>query len=153
MPAASDSGSTAQPDARNTWRPLGVAIASGFFFAMLVIVCLVAWVGFGDEVRGQFTFAQRATLIGIGVGIGVILFGLCRSKVTVTDEGVVVVNGYRTYRHAWAEVESVHLKSGSPWASLRLVNGDRTQVMALQGSDGDRARAGVRAIRARLQSK
>lgn len=142
MPAVSEE--------RTTWRPFGVAIASAFFFVLLLVVCVVAWVGFGDTVRSQFTGPQRATLIAMGVGIGVALFALCRCRVTVTDEGLVVVNGFRNHRHTWDEIDSVHFKDGSPWASLRLKNGDRTQLMALQGSDGERARSGVRAIRARL---
>lgn len=147
MPAASDGTTPALP---HTWRPLGVRLAGVFFFAILLLVCGFAWFGFTDEVRSQFTLWQRTTLVMLGGLIGAVLYGLYRSRVTATEDGLVVVNGYRTHRFEWAEVVAIRMPSGAPWATLDISDGTTCQVIALQGSDGLRARHGVRAIRALL---
>ncbi len=147
MPAASEPEQVL-PELPHTWRPLGVRVAAVFFFGMLLVVCVFAWVGFSAEVRDEFTFWQRLTLIGFGVGIGGTLFALFRSRVTASEDGLVVVNGYRTYRYEWAQIIAIRMPAGAPWATLDLSDGTIAQVLALQGSDGERARSGVRVIRA-----
>jgi hypothetical protein len=147
MPAASD-GPT--PVAPRTWRPLGTSLAGAFFFVMLLVVATFAWFGFSDEVRGQFTFLQKLTILAMGGAIGAVVYGFLRTRVTLSADGVKIVNVFRSHQHTWDEIDVVSMRSGAPWASLRLVDGSRTQVMALQGSDGERAQEGVRAIRAAL---
>lgn len=147
MPADSDQ---ALPELPHTWRPLGVRVTAVFVSVMLLVVCVFAWIGFSAEVRDQFTLWQRLTLVGFGVLIGGILYALFRSRVTATEDGLVVVNGYRTYRYEWAQIIAVRMPSGAPWATLDLGDGTTAQVLALQGSDGERARSGVRVIRALL---
>lgn len=153
MPAVSEGPGVETPDLPRTWRPLGVQVAGVFFFAMLLVVCVFAWVGFGQEVRDQFTLAQRATLIALGVGIGGVLYGMFRSRVTVSDDGVHVVNFFRSYTYRWDEVSGVRLKAGDPWAKLRLADGTARQVFALQSVDGGRADEAVRVLRAEIERR
>jgi len=45
---------------------------------------------------------------------------------------------------------AIHLPPGAPWAVLDLADGTTCPVMAIQGSDGGRAKAAVREVRALL---
>ena len=63
-------------------------------------------------------------------------------------EALVVVNGFRTRQLDWEEVIAIHLPDGAPWATLDLADGTTISAMAFQGSDGRRARDGVRQVRA-----
>lgn len=153
MPAGSERDGATAPELPRTWRPLGVQVAGVFFFAMLLIVCLFAWIGFGQEVRDQFTWAQRVTLVAMGIAIGGVLYGMFRSRLVVSQDGVTVVNFFRSYSYGWDEIAGVRFKAGDPWAKLRLADGTARQVFALQSVDGGRANEGVRVIRAVLETR
>jgi hypothetical protein len=149
MPAGSDqpSGAALTP-LPHTWRPLGVRVAVIGVVLMLVVVCAAAWFGFDASVRDRFTFLQRLTLVLFGVGAAIGGWALARARVTAEMEALVVVNGFRTRQLAWEEVIAIHLPEGAPWATLDLADGTTISAMAFQGSDGRRARDGVRALRA-----
>lgn len=132
----------------HTWRPLGVRLAVVFFGAMLLVVCIAAWYGFDPSVRDRFTVLQRATLVAFGLCFALAGWSLGRSRATADEDGLVVVNGLRSRRFAWAQIVAVHLPAGAPWATLDLADGTTVAVMAFQGSDGRRARDGVRELRA-----
>lgn len=146
MPAASDPA-RALASLPRTWRPLGVRIAVIFFGLMLVVVCAAAWFGFDDSVRERFSFLQRLTLAIMAAGAGACGWALARARVTAKPDGLVVVNGFRTRHLAWEQVLAIHLSAGGPWATLDLTDGTTISAMAFQGSDGRRARDGVRAVR------
>ena len=153
MPAGSEaprgSGPTPAPlQLPQTWRPLGVRVAVIGVGLMLVVVCAAAWVGFDQSVRDRFTGLQIATLFIMGAGLASCGWALARARVTAEVATLVVVNGFRTRRLAWAEVIAIHLSEGAPWATLDLADGTTISAMAFQGSDGRRARDGVRAVRA-----
>jgi hypothetical protein len=145
MPAASDAVSLP-----HTWRPLGVRLAGGGLGAMLLVVCAAAWIGFPQDVRDSFTIFQRGTLIFLGLLAFSAWFALVRSRAVATEEGLTVVNGYKRRDLAWAEVVAIHLPLGAPWATLDLADGTTCPVMAIQGSDGGRAKLAVRQVRALL---
>lgn len=141
MPAASDS---ALP---RTLRPLGIRII-GTAGGLFLLVCFTAfWFALPEDIRAQFTLLQKGTVLLLCVGIAACLFPLVRSRVDVTAEGLTVINGYRTRRFAWAQIVAIRMPQGAPWASLDLADGTTCGVMALQASDGVRAREGVRFIR------
>jgi hypothetical protein len=144
MPAASD-GVVALP---HTWRPLGVRLAVIVFGGMLVLICAFAWFGFDASIRARFTFFQRSTLVFLGLLAASVGYALARSRVVADEAGLVVVNGYRRHVYAWAQVVAIRLPPGAPWATLDLADGTTMSVMAIQGSDGDRAQAAVRGVRA-----
>lgn len=147
MPAASD-GPAGLPALPHTWRPLGVRVAVVGVGVMLLAVCAAAWFGFDESVRERFTVLQRLTLLIMGAGIAACGWALGRARVTAEMEALVVVNGFRTRQLEWEQVVAIHLPAGAPWATLDLTDGTTISAMAFQGSDGDRARAGVRQLRA-----
>lgn len=145
MPAASDQALPALP---HTWRPMGVRVAVVGLGLMLLVVCGAAWFGFDESVRDRFTLLQRLTLLLFGAAFAGSGWALARARVTAEMESLVVVNGFRTRRLAWEEVLAIHLTVGAPWATLDLADGTTISAMAFQGSDGRRARDGVRQVRA-----
>jgi hypothetical protein len=153
MPADSDPTPASRPALvalPHTWRPLGVRLAGWFFGLMLLIVCVVMWISFPPEVREGVTVSQRLTLIGFGVLAAGLINALMRSKVIATEQQLVVVNGYRRREFTWAQVVSVTLPAGAPWATLDLADGNTVSAMGIQGSDGGRAHRSVRELRALL---
>lgn len=136
------------PALPHTWRPLGVRLAGALFGGMLVVVVVAAWFALGAHLRAEFTTFQRLTLTALGLFAFSLWFALVRSRAVATDEGLLVVNGYKSRRLEWAEVVAVHLPRGAPWATLDLADGDTLKVLAIQGSDGDRARRHLRELRA-----
>jgi hypothetical protein len=145
MPAASDGDVVALP---HTWRPLGVRLAVIIFGGMLVLICAFAWFAFDPSVRARFTFFQRSTLVFLGLLAGAVGHALARSRLVADEVGLTVVNGYRRHVYDWAQVVAIRLPPGAPWASLDLADGTTMSVLAIQGSDGDRAHAAVRGVRA-----
>src|SRR5690606_34724399 len=91
-------------------RPLGVRIAIIAVLAGLGAVCAVVWIGFGPQVRAQFTPFQISTLLVLG---GLILasgHAVARSRVDVRADGLTVVNGYRTRELDWRDVTAVRMR-------------------------------------------
>ena len=149
MPAGSEQ-TAPRPALPRTWRPLGPRLAGAVLGAGLLVVLGVTWAELEDRTKDAITLWQRLTvaaLLLLGYGC---LFALTRSRVEARAEGLVVVNGYRTRRLAWPQVLAVHLPPGAPWATLDLADGSAVPAMGIQGSDGDRARAAVRDLRALL---
>ncbi len=132
----------------HTWRPYGARIAASVGGVGLVVVCLFAWVAFPPEIRAQFTVFQKLTMLFMFALAFAAWFALVRSRVVAEDTRLLVVNGYRSHSYAWAEVVSISLVRGAPWATLDLADGTTISALALQGSDGPRARNAVRQIRA-----
>jgi hypothetical protein len=101
--------------------------------------------------QAQFTPFQKLTMVGL-FGLGFLVwFALVRSRVVAEKDRLIVVNGYRTHVYEWAEVVSITLVRGAPWATLDLSDGTTMSALAIQGSDGDRARVAVRQLRALLR--
>jgi hypothetical protein len=131
----------------HTFRPYGVRIAIIALGALLVLTVVAMWFAFPQEVREQFTAFQVLTIIGLGAMFYVGGYALARSRVVAREEGLRVVNGYRSRRLDWNEVLAVSLRPGSPWAMLDLSDGTSLAAMGIQGSDGPRAQTQVRELR------
>lgn len=148
MPAGSEFSETVLP---RTFRPLGPRIVGIVVVVALFAFSVFIWfAGFTAETRAEFTALQLSTLFGIGALIAALVYALIRSRVTATDSGLVVVNGYRKRTYDWAQVVAIRLPSGAPWVTLDLVDGSVCSVMGIQSSDGGHARAQVRQLRALL---
>ncbi len=147
MPAGSEPERVALP---HTWRPFGVRLAGGALGGMLVVVCVAAWVLLPPEVRAEFTTFQKLTMVFVSLLAFSAWFALVRSRAVATDAGLLVVNGYKRRELEWAQIVAIHLPPGAPWASLDLDDGETCPVMAIQGSDGARAKTAVRQVRALL---
>jgi len=144
MPAVSEQ----PPPLPHTWRPLGARIAGVVFGAMLLAVCVFAWFTFDEATRATFTLFQRGTLLFVGLLAFSAWYALVRSRVVAGERSLVVVNGYRKREYEWPEIVGVHLPPGAPWATLDLSDGSTATALAIQGSDGERARRAVRDLRA-----
>lgn len=145
MPAASEPGTVPLP---RTWRPAGPRIAGIAAFGALVVVILFLWLSFDDETRASVTPFQRGTVVGLGLLGFVAIYAVVRSRAVAQTDGLVVVNGYRRHHYAWAEIVAVRLPPGAPWVTLDLADGTTVSVLAIQGSDGRRARVAVGELRA-----
>lgn len=147
MPAGSEPGSSA-PGLPHTWRPLGPRIAGAVAGGALVVIVIFLWLGFDAETRASVTPFQRGTVFALGFLGFVAMYALIRSRAQARSEGLLVVNGYRRRLFAWEEIVAVRLPPGAPWVTLDLADGTTASVMAIQGSDGQRARVAVRQLRA-----
>lgn len=148
MPAASEN---LVPLPR-TWKPLGVRIAIYAFGGALIVVFAAMWIGLGAEIRGHFTTFQRVTTVFLFLLLFICYWGLIRSKITATEDGLTVVNGFRTHRFEWAQIITINLGRGAPWAHLDLSDGETRIVIAIQGSDGDRANRAIAQIKALIKA-
>ena len=141
------------PDLPRTWRPLGPRIAALVFSLVLIGAFAMLWVTFPQETKDAVSPLQRATVIFF-IGLGVALLnGLARSRITATDAGLVVVNGYRKRALEWAQVVAVHMPPGAPWPTLDLDDGTTISAMGIHASDGLRARTQVAELRALLDAR
>lgn len=144
MPAASE------PRLPRTFRPLATRMAATLLGGMLLVICLAAWFLLARDIRDRFTPFQIGTMLFFGLLLFSVWWGLVRSRITVTAEKLVVVNGFRRHDYDQAQVLAVRLPSGAPWASLDLADGTTRTALGIQSSDGDRARAQLRELRALL---
>jgi PH (Pleckstrin Homology) domain-containing protein len=89
-------------------------------------------------------------VLGLLVAAGVLL--IARPTVVADVDGLRVRNIWTTKDVPWEVVRLVSFPDGSPWAMLELADDDRLAVLAVQASDGPRAVAAVRGLRA-LQAR
>lgn len=134
-------------------RPFGIRIAGIVLGLVLFAVCAAVWFAFGEETREKFTFLQRLTLVGFGVAASAAGYALGRSRVDAREDGLLVVNGFHQRHYPWVDVAGVTLRAGGPWAIVELVDGSTVSAMGIQGSDGDRAVAGVKRLRGVLRDR
>ncbi len=136
------------PELPRTWRPLGPRIAAVVFGVVLVGGFAWLWVSFDDQTRATVGGLQKATVIFF-VLLGLALMnGLARSRITATEAGLIVVNGYRKRTLEWAQVVRVSMPAGAPWPTLDLDDGTTISAMGIHGSDGERARAALAELKA-----
>jgi hypothetical protein len=135
-----------------TWRPLGPRIAGGVAGGSLLAVTALLWFGLEQDVRDSVTPFQRGTVIAMFLLGFACLYALARSRAVARPEGLEVVNGYRRHDYAWAEIVAARLNPGAPWVTLDLADGTTASVLAIQGSDGARARTALRELRALVDS-
>ena len=149
MPAGSEpAAQPALPPLPRTWRPLGARVVGLGVTVTLIAVVAVGWFSFDAQTRAAFTGFQRGTLVFFGLLYLALMLGLVRSRATAYDDRLLVVNGYRRHEYHWAQIVAVRLPPGAPWVTLDLADGETASVLGIQGSDGARARAAVRELRA-----
>ncbi len=156
MPAGSDPAPKqppAVPSLPLRLRPLGVRIAAVLFGVILVGTVVLVWLTLPSAAQDGFTVLQRITVAGMVLGVLAIGHALGRCRVDADEEGLTVVNGYRSHRLTWQQVVSVSLRPGSPWAVLDLSDGTTRSALGIQGSDGARAVRQTRQLRALVESR
>ena len=148
MPVGSDPPPAGLPALPRTWRPLGPRVVGVVVTVALVAVVAVAWFSFDAETRARFTWFQRGTLAFFGLLYLSLMFALIRSRATAYADRLVVVNGYRRHEYEWPFIVAARLPPGAPWVTLDLADGETASVLAIQGSDGQRARSALRELKA-----
>lgn len=130
-------------------RRVAVAVAAVVVVAFAVIAVLL-----GNTTSEGVTFGvgdQIAMFVmGLLVAAGALL--LARPQVVADVHGLQVRNIVGTREVPWEVVREVAFRDGSPWAMLELADDDQLAVLAVQASDGPRAVAAVRGLRA-LQAR
>lgn len=156
MPAGSDG--VVVPSLPHTWRPVGARVVAAVAAVVLVGTLTVLWLLLPDSVQDRVSLFQRITLVVLFAAIVAPLHALFRTSASATEEGLTVVNGYRTRHLQWAELIGVSINPNRAWALLDLADGETLSVLAIQSSDGARASrstrelAGVIAQRSRADS-
>jgi hypothetical protein len=146
MPAGSEPAPS--PQLPRTWRPLGPRVVGIAITLVLVAMCVFTWLTFDDETREKFTAFQRGTLVFFGLLFCVLMYALIRSRAVAHPDRLVVVNGYRRHEYEWPQIVAARLPPGAPWVTLDLADGETAAVMGIQASDGERARAALRELKA-----
>ena len=141
-------GSPSAPDLPWRYRPLGIRLMATAMGSLLVGALAVIWVAMPASVREQFSIEQRITLLLIFAAMLVFLYGIARSAIRADAGGLRIVNVYRARRLEWAQVVHIRLQPGDPWAVLDIDDGTTVKAMAIQGSDGRRARRATAQLRA-----
>jgi hypothetical protein len=151
MPAASEP-STGLPSLPRTWRPLGPRVVGIVVTVALIAVVAAGWFSFDDKTRAEFTVFQRLTLVAFGLLYLALMYALIRCRAVAYDDRLVVVNGYVRHEFAWPQIVAARLPPGAPWVTLDLADGETASVMGIQGSDGARARAALRELKALVEA-
>lgn len=119
-----------------THRPGGTRYVAYGASLSLVAMTVAITLALPQEIRAQVTISQALTLYGTIAAFILILHGMGRSRVTVDDEGLEVVNGFRTHRVPWSDVKGFSFGEGAPWPTLVTRDDERLMLFALQGSSG-----------------
>jgi Bacterial PH domain len=132
-----------------TFRPGGARIVV-YVVAVLMLV-FTAVIGFALPSSASFTWAENLTLAVVILAVLVLLHGIGRSYVRVDDDGVRVLNGYRSYDVPWTKIEGFAMNNGAPWPTMVTTDDERIILFAIQGTDGPYAREAMAHLRGRLQ--
>jgi hypothetical protein len=87
-----------------------------------------------------FSYVWRVTMPVVSAIVILVLILVARPRLELSAEGLLVVNILQTHRLNWNQGVAVRFAKDAPWASLDLADGTKLNVMAIQNSDGPRAR-------------
>lgn len=133
------------------YRPFGIRLVVALMSGLMVVALAFFWVALPASVRSQFSVGQRITVLLFFGALLVFLHGIARSVVRADAGGLRVVNVYKARRLEWAQVVNIRLQPGDPWAVLDIDDGTALKAMAIQGSDGKRARRATRELLALVE--
>jgi len=118
---------------RGAWAAWLCAIASVVVFTGLAVSSPTS----GDVGWGA---PDRLMTIALGVGIAALLVKFATLRAVPSREGLQVVNLLGRHDLEWASIVTVGFSDGAPWAVVELADTEQVAVMAIQRSDGARAR-------------
>jgi len=128
------------------YRPFGARLVVVVMAVTLVGAVTFLWAAMPAEVRAQFSWAQRVTILFFFAAILLAMWGMFRTSVAISDSGLVITNIFKVRSYDWAQVLAISLRRGDPWAVLDLSDGTSVVAMAIQGSDGARTTGVLREI-------
>ena len=117
------------------WRPrttrvVAYATAGVIVLGMVLLAVVVA---------PQFKLFDRIMMVVFGAFLGWVLHMFARCRVEADEDGVTVVNAFRTRRLEWAEIVDVTMARGEPWPTLDLADGTSIGAMGINGTEKARA--------------
>jgi Bacterial PH domain len=128
-------------------------VAIGIAIVVVVIFSVIAaLLGHTSSEGVVFGPGDQAAMVVLGLLIACGVLLIARPTVAADVHGLRVRNILGTRDVPWEVVRTVSFPDGSPWAMLELADDDRLAVLAVQASDGPRAVAAVRGLRA-LQAR
>lgn len=130
-----------------TWRPMAPRVMAFALVIALGAACAATWISLGAEVQAKFSIFELLTLAFLGALIVACMHALGRSRVTATDETLIVVNGYSTHVIEWREIRSLGMPKGSPWVRLTVADDEEIPVLGIQSADGAAGRAAAQELR------
>lgn len=95
---------------------------------------------------------DRLLTVLFGVALAAFLLRYARIRAVPTPNGLEVHNILSSRTLEWTQVVRVQFASGAPWVVLELDDTDTISVMAIQRSDGPRARAEASRMSALVQA-
>lgn len=135
------------------YRPFGARLVAATTAGVLTVLFAFLWLTLPARVREGFGPFQRLTLLGFFVLVLAILYGVFRTRVTASEQGISVTNGFRRRDFVWAEIVRVALTQDRPWALVDLTDGSTVALMALQAADGPRAKRSTRELSAMVADR
>lgn len=87
-----------------------------------------------------FSYVWRVSMPAVSAIVILVLLLVARPRLEISDAGLIVVNIFQRHRLEWNQILAVRFARDAPWASLDLADGTRLNLMAIQNSDGARAR-------------
>lgn len=132
-----------------TYRPVGPRIVVWACTALLIIVAVVIGRALPEEMK--FQPEQTATIVFMLVCVVIGAHAIGRSHVTIDDQGLIVVNGFRRHQLDWDDIAVVSMRPGAPWPTVESRAGDRFIMFGIQGSDHGQTRQAMEEIRERMR--
>ncbi|GGS54211.1 hypothetical protein GCM10010156_11200 [Planobispora rosea] len=131
------------------WRPkTGRIVAYG-----LATVIMIGAVIMAIFLPPPFTIFDKLGVVALAGLVAWVLHLLGRCRVEADERGITLVNGLRVHRYEWAEVISVTLVEGEPWAKVDFSDGMTIGAMGLQGSEKTRTVLQVRELAALIEER
>src|SRR4029453_16389102 len=94
---------------RHVYRPFGARLVVLVMAVALVGATTFLWLAMPAEVRAQFTWTERITILVFFAAILLGLWGMFRTSVAITDSGLVITNIFKVRSYDWAQVLAISL--------------------------------------------
>lgn len=142
-----DRGASSGPDLspiRPRWAPVvGVVLA-----VLIVLSVLALFVFVEPNAATNLGPADYVLVVAVAGILLAILWRQSTVSAVPSAEGLAVRNLMGTTHLEWAQIVSVRFSPDRAWAQLDLADGDQLAVMAIQSSDGERARRSAQRLAA-----
>ncbi|MBO2452441.1 PH domain-containing protein [Actinomadura barringtoniae] len=131
------------------WRPRTTRIVAYITAGVIVLGMIVLAV----VVAPTFKTFDRVLMVLFAVVVAWVLHMLARCRIEASEEGLVVVNAFRTRRLDWPEVLDVNMTEGEPWPTLDLADGSSMGAMGIQGAEKHLASRQLSELQALVRAK
>jgi hypothetical protein len=117
--------------------------------ALVMVVAVIAGLRLPDSPTGvHFTITDQIAIIGLGLLVAAGIMLPLRPRVRADARHVQVRGLVGTKDVPWSAVRAVSFPDGAYWARLELDADEYVALMAIQSTDGERAVAAIRDLRA-----